>query len=83
MFLEFEQVYLFGSALKSNTPHDIDILLVYRKEDATKVDEAKARISDSLASEFHDLSLDFTTLNKKELEDTRFLQVVEHRMIKN
>lgn len=73
LFRLFSQVYLFGSALDSNTPTDIDLLLIYDKMSLTTLVSEKRRIETMLLKKVNVEYIDFTTLNKTELEQTKFL----------
>ena len=79
----FVQVYLFGSSLTSDTPTDVDILLVYRRADLPRVHTAGAEIREALSSAFPGLDVDFTTLSESELTETKFLDRVAYRQIKD
>ena len=82
VFRFFEEVYLFGSSLRTCKPNDIDIILVYKKENLACVKFEKDRVAKLLASKLGDVSFDFTTLNKSELIQTEFLMRVDYQTIK-
>ena len=78
----FSPVYLFGSALWSDSPNDIDILLVYIAVTPDEVNTERARVAQALASELPSYIIDLTTLSTSELQQTDFLSRVSHRLIK-
>ena len=78
----FDQVFLFGSSLWTDTPRDIDILLVYESATSEKVNIEKNKVEELLAKVFPDCTIDFTTLSRSELQQTNFLTRVLHRRIK-
>ena len=81
-FLVFEQVFLFGSSLWSDSPNDIDILLVYPKDLSGEVTTAKAWVVRMLQDTFPGFLIDVTTLSEHELETTQFLRRVANRCIR-
>ena len=78
----FDQVFLFGSSLFSDEPHDIDIILVYEACSPERVNFEKGKVEQVLTYKFADYTLDFTTLSISELNQTDFLMKVPHRKIK-
>lgn len=78
----FDQVFLFGSALWTDAPNDIDILLVYGTASPEQVNIEKERVEKILAYKLPDYALDFTVLSKSELQQTNLLMKVLHRKIK-
>lgn len=78
----FVQVYLFGSGLVSETPTDVDILLVYERANIRRVRTASSKIRKTLFSALSGLDVDFTTLSESELTETQFLDKVAYRLIK-
>ena len=78
----FEQVYLFGSSLQTDSPNDIDILLIYDEDKSASVKFEKAKVAKLLENKLGDRSIDFTTLNKSELKQTKFLSKVQYKKIK-
>lgn len=69
----FEQVYLFGSILKSNkTPNDIDILLIYSEYSNPILNKLKF-ICSALENVFG-LPVDLTVLSAAEERETKFLK---------
>ena len=82
IFRFFEEVYLFGSSLRACKPNDVDIILVYKKENLACVKFEKGRVAKLLASKIGEVSLDFITLNKSELIQTEFLTRVDYEIIK-
>ena len=78
----FDQVFVFGSCLATDAPNDIDILLVYGEATLDQVNLEKDRVERLLADIFVDYPLDFTTLSKSELQQTKFLMRVPHQKIK-
>ena len=78
----FDQVFLFGSSLWTDTPNDIDILLIYKAAAPERVNIEKDKVEELLAKVFPDCTIDFTTLSKSELQQTNFLTHVVHQKIK-
>ena len=81
-FCLFDQVFLFGSALRCDLPNDIDILLVYDIASPEQVNIEKRRVAQVLAKKLAYYTIDFTTLSKSELQETDFLRKVPHRKVK-
>ncbi len=77
-FDQFSGVYLFGSALWSDTPGDLDILLVYESTKLQMVQSAAANIVDKLSMEFDGLPIHLTTLSESELVSTDFLSKITY-----
>lgn len=77
----FYEVYLFGSALNSGSPTDVDLLLVYEGEATLRISEAKAKLNDGLESRIG-LTGHFVTLSRNEMAQTRFLCYVDYVRIK-
>ena len=82
MFVSFEQVFLFGSAISSTTPNDIDVILVYQEKPFEEVHLELGRISEFLANKLVDYDLDFTVFTKSELQTTNFLYSIQFIRIK-
>ena len=83
IFRFFDEVYLFGSSLKTETPGDIDILLVYREDqDLWDVTGEMRHVVNTLGSKFAGATIDLTTLSKSELKDSGFLDKIPHKRIK-
>ena len=78
----FKQVFLFGSSLRTATPNDIDILLIYETPNLDRVNIKKKKTEEILGQIFPDLPLHFTVLSEEELEQSDFLSRVPHRAIK-
>ena len=78
----FVQVHLFGSALISDTPTDVDILLVYRRADMPRVRAASAEFRNTLSRALPGLDVHFTTLSESETTQTKFLDKVAYQQIK-
>lgn len=71
------EVWLFGSACDSDTPRDIDILIVY-DTDVLSVSEAiafRARLADQMAA-VAGIPAHIVMLNRNELDQTRFLKFI-------
>lgn len=75
------EIYLFGSAVYSRTPNDIDILLVYDKQSLRSVLAGKKKIKELLSPKFDGLPIHFTTLSRKELKQTRFLNKIFYKKV--
>ena len=83
LFGIFDEVYLFGSCLSTETPVDVDILLVYNeRKRVSQILAEKRKIANVLSFEFGGLNVDFTMLSKGELDETRFLDSIAHKRIK-
>lgn len=81
LFVSFKHVYLFGSALSSDIPHnDIDILVIYT-EYSSKISNDLKSISDELAKA-SELPIDLTALSIEEEEDTAFLEKIKPHYLK-
>lgn len=78
----FDAVYVFGSALSSPSPNDIDILLVYDDERLCEVEAARTRLEMELRDKFGNAEIHFTTLNHNEIQYTGFLELVRHEKLK-
>ena len=78
----FDQVFLFGSSLWTDTPNDTDILLIYEAATPERVNIEKDKVEELLAKILPDCTIDFTTLSKSELQQTNFLTHVVHQRIK-
>ena len=70
----FNHVYLFGSAIKSNSPNDIDLLLVYN-ELSDVIISSMHSIRNTI-EEKYSLFPDLTVLSYKELSSTIFLNKI-------
>jgi hypothetical protein len=78
----FDQVFLFGSSLWTDSPNDIDILLIYEPATSERVNIEKDKVEELLAKVFPDCTVDYTTLSISELQQTNFLAHVVHQKIK-
>ena len=79
----FTEVYLFGSALDTGSPNDIDIVLVYPEgKEIWQVQDERANLIEMLSQVFEGIGIDCTTLSKAELEATRFLERITYETIK-
>ena len=78
----FSGVYVFGSFLWSDTPGDLDILLVYESDKLPLVQSAEAHIVDKLSRRLCGLPIHLTTLSQSELVDTDFLNKISYVRIK-
>ncbi len=67
--------YLFGSLLYSNSPNDIDLIIVYNKEEISIQDILLLR-KNLHCSFFHEfkITLDITLLTKQEEKSLNFIQ---------
>ena len=82
VFCFFDEVYLFGSALETDTPGDIDLLLVYHDDrDLRDVTAKMQKVLSALCSSCEGSVIDLTTLSKSELNQTKFLEWVPHERI--
>ena len=78
----FDAVYVFGSVLTSQSPNDIDILLVYDDERLCEVEAARTRLEMELQDKLGDAEIHFTTLNRNEMQHTSFLELVHYVKLK-
>ena len=78
----FDGVYLFGSALWSPEPGDLDILLVYEASKLPLVADAEHYIIDRVSERFPTLPVHLTTLSEAELVSTAFLSRIVSVKIK-
>lgn len=79
----FDEVYLFGSSLAKINSEDIDLILVYRREqDLREVAAARQSVVDSLCLEWDGRLIDATVLSDAELAQTRILERIRHKKIK-
>ena len=75
VFSFFREAYLFGSILWSNSPNDVDILLIYDIfSDQIFIEEQKIRLT--LGELLPACPIDFTTLSTKEMAETQFLNKI-------
>ena len=81
-FDAFDVVYVFGSALWSPKPGDLDILLVYEASNLSLVADAEHRIIARMSERFPALPVHLTTLNEAELISTAFLSRIVSARIK-
>ena len=78
----FSEVYLFGSILHRARPNDIDMLLVYRQyHDGDSMASEKRKVVDWLTSHTG-IECHVVTLSEIELRQTKFLNYVDHVVIK-
>ena len=78
----FDEVYVLGSALWSQSPNDIDILLVYNDARLWEVEAERARLEAELWDKFGDVEFHFTTLTRTEMQHTDFLRLVRNKKLK-
>ena len=77
----FSEVYLFGSSLYKTNPNDIDLLLVYERDERQQVAGKKDNIFNLLMLATG-IECHFVTLSKNEMIQTGFLNQVKHERIK-
>lgn len=81
LFDPFKYVYLFGSVIYPNIPHnDIDILIIYAKY-SDKIENTLQVISDELGKA-SGLLVDLTALSVEEERDIAFLERIKPHYIK-
>lgn len=80
LFSSFENVYIFGSILKSDIFNDIDLLLIYKKWDK-KILNDKQNIMNFCENCFN-FYADITLFSLKEFEETNFLKEIDDVFIK-
>ena len=78
----FDEVYVFGSALWSDSPDDIDILLVYDDTRIQEVETERSRLEAEMRRISGDVDFHFTTLNRAEMQHTNFLDLVRYERLK-
>ena len=81
-FTFFEEIYVFGSALWSDSPNDIDILLVYDGTRLQEVETERSRLEAEMRSVIGDVDFHFTTLSRTEMQQTGFLELVRYEKLK-
>ncbi len=69
----FDEVFLFGSVLWSDTPGDVDILLVYSSDDLQAVSNALRIMRRDLECVLPNIAAHITCMSHHELESTQFL----------
>ena len=74
----FDGIYVFGSALWSDTPRDLDILLVYPDERLPAVPDAEKQVRVGLAEDFPGLPIHLTSMSQTELNSTKFLSRIAY-----
>ena len=78
----FDEVYLFGSALETEAPGDIDLLLIYHDGQDLQIIAAEMQtVLNTLYSSCAGSMIDLTTLSKSELKQTKFFEQVAHEQI--
>ena len=78
----FDEVYVFGSAVSSDTPRDLDILLVYPDGQLPAVPNAERQILVELTGDFPGLPIHLITMSQSELASTKFLELIRYFRIK-
>lgn len=82
IFEDFVEVHLFGSAVFSDQPGDVDLLLVYGLGTDERLGGRAKAIAERLDTLLPGLPVDLTILSERELERTRFLDAVSsHRIV--
>ena len=71
-------MFAFGSVLTSDTPHDVDLLLIFDAMQITinEAIELRKRLRDAIQTKI-DLPADITLLSVKEAGQTQFLQKID------
>ena len=81
LFNSFENIYLFGSILRSKKfPNDIDILLVYSKYSCKIITDLNSICS--ALEEISGIPVDLTVLSIEEEKDTKFLKRIHPLFLK-
>ena len=81
LFDEFNDVYLFGSALQKDQPNDIDLILIYDGDFTPKLKKVSADLQKAVFDHFgHEAHL--TILSVLEHNETQMLQKVKAVRIK-
>ncbi len=81
LFMDFEEVYIFGSVVSEKEfPNDIDLLLIY---DDYKTDMSNEIKSIQLQVEKNiNIQVDLTVLSKAEIDETCFLSRLQYKYIR-
>ncbi len=75
------EVYLFGSALLTDNPDDIDLLLVYEGVAEQCIEDKKGEIVDLVVS-IIGIECHFVTLSRNEIQQSHFLNYITYKKIK-
>lgn len=83
VFEQFSEVYVFGSTTYSDSPNDLDLLLVYERITVEQAIVAKNRLVHVLETRFECVNrIDVTMFEKIELDRSSFLSVTTNIRIK-
>ena len=82
LFWFFKQAFLFGSSLYSDTPNDLDLLLVYEDGEVDLAVSEGEKIKEKLAYFLPMISVDLTILSESELVQTEFLSSIDYVALK-
>ena len=82
LFWFFKQVFLFGSALHTDVPNDLDILLVYEDGKVELAISEGKRISEKVGVILPMTRVDLTIMSETELSQTEFLLSINYVSIK-
>ena len=75
----FDEVYLFGSSLRSGTPSDIDVIVVYGDQmEVSAVNSGRRRVRRILESKFDGVDVHLTAFGESEFEQTRIAARVSY-----
>jgi len=75
LFIDFEEVYLFGSLLQNKISNDIDIILIYENLSQYIISSMK-NIKMEIENRTN-IPVDLTILSKQELLETKFLKKIK------
>ena len=83
IFRIFDEVYLFGSSLRTESPVDIDLLLVYGEgRDLRDVKRDMQLSLGALCSTFEGTMFDLTVMSTSEVQETAILEQIQWKQIK-
>ena len=83
IFRIFDEVYLFGSSLRTESPADIDLLLVYGEgRDLRDVKRDMQLSLGALCSTFEGTIFDLTVMSTSEVQETAILEQIQCKQIK-
>lgn len=81
LFMNFEEVYIFGSVVSSRRfPNDIDMLLIYdeyKKDMLNEIETVRLQVEEKI-----NIQADLTVLSKAEIDETCFLSRLQYKFIR-
>lgn len=81
MFMNFEEVYIFGSVVSGKRfPNDIDMLLIYddyKKDMLNEIEIICLQVEEKI-----NIQVDLTVLSKAEIDETYFLSCLQCKYVR-